>query len=379
MKRILLPTLCLLLLLQFEAAYSQGCVAIRQFSTGSGTSGSAILQEGEWQISSNYRYFKSFRHFRGDEEQPERITAGTEVINYSHALDLTLSYAFNNRLYANVTLPFVYNERSSLYEHGRTERHESYSKGLADMRIGAGLWLFSPEKYQNGNVALGLGIKLPTGDYAATDEFYNVGENGATQVRPVDQSIQPGDGGVGIALDLQAFQTIATGLAVYANAFYLINPRETNGTRTFRETLNATLANESIMSVPDQYAARLGLSYATPLNGMGVSLGGRIEGVPVEDLIGGSQGFRRPGYALSVEPGISYLKNQWALNLNVPVAVYRNRQQSVTDKEVISPTGEARHGDAAFADYLISVGIAFRFGGHNGMASPAPKWNDVTN
>jgi hypothetical protein len=48
--------------------YSQGCVAIRQFSgLGNSVGQGNILEEGEWNISANYIHFKSFRHFRGNE------------------------------------------------------------------------------------------------------------------------------------------------------------------------------------------------------------------------------------------------------------------------------------------------------------------------
>jgi hypothetical protein len=40
--------------------------------------------------------------------------------------------------------------------------------------------------------------------------------------------------------------------------------------------------------------------------------------------------------------------------------MYRIRKQSVTDKEVQDATGVARNGDAAFADYLISLGVTYR-------------------
>ncbi len=82
--------------------------------------------------------------------------------------------------------------------------------------------------------------------------------------------------------------------------------------------------------------------------GFGVSLGGRIEGVPAEDLIGGSNGFRRPGYAISVEPGLSYGQGPQAFLLAVPIALQRNRLRSVPDRLEAN-----RQGDAAFADYLV--------------------------
>jgi hypothetical protein len=368
----------LIISILWRESAAQGCVAIRQFSNCSGGLNANLinLDRGEWQLAANYRYFKSFRHFRGDEEQPERIANNTEVINWSHAWDLNVAYGITPRLFGNFTLPFVYNERSSLYEHGRQSRHMTFSGGLADIRLGLGYWLLDPAKHHGGNISLGLGVKIPSGDYNAQGAFKNVGLNGAPEMRPVDQSIQPGDGGWGITADAQLFQTIANRLFVYGNAFYLINPRGTNSTRTYRETLSALLTNESIMSVPDQFGLRFGLTYGTPLPGLALSFGGRMEGVPVRDLIGDSAGFRRPGYVLSVEPGLVYGLGRWAFNLNVPVAVYRNRTQSMTDKETQQETGNPRHGDAAFADYLVGAGVFYRLGKKMAPGAHGPMWEE---
>ena len=229
----------LLILFNFQLTNAQGCVAIRHFSSCVGNSlENNLLGPGDIQIGSNYRYFKSFRHFRGTEEEADRVANETEVINHAHAWDFFITYGITDRLYASATLPFVINTRSSLYEHGRNERNTTFSRGLADVRLGIGYWVFNPATNPNGNLALGLGVKLPTGNYNASDIFYNVGPDGTPQVRPVDQSIQPGDGGFGITLDFQLYKKVATDFYLYAGGFYLINPRETNGTRTFRETLS---------------------------------------------------------------------------------------------------------------------------------------------
>nr|WP_297787629.1 hypothetical protein [uncultured Allomuricauda sp.] len=351
----------LILFLGIHQATAQGCVAIRHFSSCVGNIlENNLLGPGDIQIGSNYRYFKSFRHFRGTEEEPDRVSNGSEVINHSHSWDFFLTYGISDRLYASITIPTVINTRSSLYEHGRDERNTTFSRGLADIRVGVGYWLFDLEKHQNGNLAVGLGLKLPTGNYNASDIFYNVGPEGGPQVRPVDQSIQPGDGGFGITLDFQFYQKIAERFFAYGGGFYLINPRETNGTRTFRETLSPILQNEAIMAVPDQFSVRGGFSHSLS-NTISASLGARYEGVPVKDLIGGNQGFRRPGNVLSIDPGIAFMKDNFSLNLNVPFAVRRERPQSVTDLETQQITGEPRMGDAAFADYLINVGVSYRF------------------
>lgn len=318
----------------------------------------------------NYRYFKSFRHFRGTEEEPDRVANDTEVINHSHSWDFFITYGISSRWYASLTIPTVINTRSSLYEHGREERNTTFSRGLADMRVGVGYWLFDMAEHPRGNLALGLGLKLPTGNYNASDIFYNVGPEGNPEVHPVDQSIQPGDGGFGITVDFQLYQQLASSLYLYAGGFYLINPRETNGIRTFRETLSPLLQNEAIMAVPDQYSLRLGTSYN--FNGpFSASLGARYEAVPVKDLLGGNEGFRRPGNVLSIDPGISFMHEAVSVTLNVPFAVRRERPQSVTDKQTEALTGTPRSGDAAFADYVINLGIAYRFPNNKVRLDPA--------
>ena len=112
------------------------------------------------------------------------------------------------------------------------------------------------------------------------------------------------------------------------------------------------------MSVPDQYQARGGLSYGfVNVPGLAVSLGVRLEGVPVYDIWGESDGFRRPGYAFSIEPGIAYALGRHVFSVSAPVALVRERQQSKTDRE------SNIHGDAAFADYMILASYSFRWGG----------------
>lgn len=81
----------------------------------------------------------------------------------------------------------------------------------------------------------------------------------------------------------------------------------------------------------------------------------------VRDLIGGSSGFRRPGYVISVEPGLTYNFKKMNLYVYVPVAVKRNRTQSVPDKVRTKSTGVYAQGYAAFADYTINVGFTTRF------------------
>jgi hypothetical protein len=375
MKKKLLFPLVIFALTYCSAIYAQGCVAIRGNSTCGGSFGNTLnLTKGEFNTQLGYRHFKSFRHFRGDIEETERVEHNTEVINKSNFLDFSLNYGISNRLFANIILPLVFHDRSSMYEHGGNppnglgERNETASKGLADIRLGVGYWLFDPNKH-DFNYSIGIGLKLPTGKYDYTDTFYNQGENQDQDIEAVvDQSIQPGDGGLGIALDVQGYHPLSSHFGIGTNLYYLFNPQETNGVLTRN--------GSSEFSCPDQFAARVGAFYNS-LKGVNFYLGGRLEGVPATDIIGSSAGYRRPGYAISAEPGIGYAKGNYSVFASFPVALYRNRIQSFEDKERTQQTGVYRHGDAAFADYLINVGFSYRFGGHGHMDMDLPVFEDV--
>ena len=376
------------LVLGVSNAKAQGCVAVRGFG-GCGVAGGSglALAPKQWQVGANYRYFESFRHFKGDEEQYDRLVKQTQVINYSNTIDISASMGLTLRTQMNVNLPVSYTDRSSYYEHGGQTttfpgaRKTSTSAGIGDARIGISKWLWNPVSHTKSNLMLGVGLKLPTGNWNVQDSFYNVmvtdpvtgSSSRKTVYRPVDQSIQLGDGGIGLSLEMQGFWEMADGLFAYGNAFYILNPRGVNGTMTNRRTtivvngVSQVFTNEYMCSVADQYAARLGFLSQSQLHGLSFSWGARLEGVPVRDLVGESYGFRRPGYTIAAEPGVTYMKGKTTVNFNMPIALYRIRKQSVTDKEVQDATGVARNGDAAFADYLISLGLTYR------LDAPKPK------
>lgn len=368
MKKLILSIFILSIAHQ---GFSQGCVAVRHFGVCSAAMTHNLFQKGDIQAGTSYRYFKSFRHFRGTHEEADRVSNGTEVINHSHNWEYSISYWLSNKTSVILGIPTQINTRSSLYEHGRKERHKSFSRGLGDVRVGIQSWLMEPGA-KSWNLQLGTAIKLPTGNFNSSDIFYNVGVNGSSEVRPVDQSIQLGDGGFGAILETQTYVKLNEKMAVTGGAFYLLNPSEKNDILTFREKLNPLLANESIMSIPDQFSTRVAVNYSiTETTNLGI--GARYEGVPVNDVIGGSSGFRRPGTILSLEPQYSYMKNNLSLNFSLPLAVRRERPQSYTDLENQKNTGTFRQGDAAFADYSINVGIQYTFKAKSKEERPAVK------
>ncbi|SKC77107.1 transporter family protein [Ohtaekwangia koreensis] len=334
-------------------SFAQGCVAVRNMSSCSLSFDSTVNKS--WQLSMNYRYFKSFRHFRGKEEEKNRVDNGTEVINNDNSLLLGVSYTLNRRWSFSATIPLIFIDRSSLYEHkGNTsgERYHTSSKGLGDIRVMG--YLSALPHARKTHLLVGLGVKLPTGNYNYKDDFHKAD---GIQHLPVDQSIQLGDGGTGIITEFDFSQQLGIKWHGYATGIYLFNPRNTNGTlRSQTLTNNIPLSNE--MSVVDQFLFRVGARYS--IKKIQLSLGGRYEGIPYKDVFGDSDGFRRPGYIISVEPAIAFTTGQHSFGANLPIALERNRTQSVIDKERTKITGTYQHGDAAFADWLISISYAYR-------------------
>ncbi len=299
----------------------------------------------KWTVSLGYRYQPSFRHFVGTVEQKQREVLGTQILNIYHLADLSIERQLTPRWSVATSIPVLFAHRNQLYN----PRGRYVVNGIGDVSVGARAWVFKPPTESGDNISIGMFLKLPTGKYNSVSPA--TGSFGQTVIATADQSIQAGDGGTGFAIDLQAYKRIPLQSELYFAGLYLFNPRNTNGVSTFRNG-----RGEGVMSVTDQYMYRGGIGRPVPkIRGLAVSFGGRIEGVPVRDAFGGSDGFRRPGYAISLDPGFLYVRGRNIFSCNIPWAIERNRKRSVPD--ILN----GRHGDAAFADYSLMFSLARRF------------------
>jgi hypothetical protein len=106
-------------------------------------------------------------------------------------------------------------------------------------------------------------------------------------------------------------------------------------------------------TVNDSYIARVGVGYPIyALPGVSLSAAWRIEGVPETDLFGETTGFRRPGFFMSIEPGIIFSTQRATFAFSVPLRAYQYVQDSL---------GAPR--DSTFADHIILMSVSYRFGG----------------
>jgi hypothetical protein len=352
----------------------QGCVAVKNMASCSINWGDENIKG--FQASANYRYFRSYKHFVGTDEQEERVEQGTEVINNDNSINFGLNYVISKRWSVSAFVPYMWIDRSSMYEHlgnaypGQTppnannpnyERYHTQSRGIGDVRLMG--YFNTLGSYEKGYLTVGLGLKLPTGKNDVTDTFH---KPEGLQEGIVDQSIQRGDGRLGYIAEVDFTHKISGPVYAYFQGMYMLAPANTNGversptpTKTYE---GEVIEKSNEFSVPDQYLVRAGGRVV--VKSWQISLGGRMECIPSKDLIGESDGFRRPGYIISVEPSVFYTMGAHSFGVNLPIAAQRNRTRSQIDIErgTNPVTGNPAHGDAAFADWLLSMTYAYKFG-----------------
>lgn len=345
--------LCLLFAIAATAlvsgrAVAQGCVAAHSNqrpmdqlvkTDEGGTSGYWSMHN--LRVDIGYRVFNSNKYFQGTKE----ISRPNAVENHQNIFDVGLEYRLSPRWSLIADVPVYNGTRNQIYPPSGIYQ----VSGVGDITIGAQSWIFRPPTENGGNIAVSASLKLPTGIHNATGSGLSKGQ---IIKATADQSMQPGDGGWGFVVGSQAYKALWSRSDVYLEGQYLFNPMDTNGVATFRSQ-----PGQGIMSVTDQYLYRAGLSQGVPkLHGLAVSLGLRGEGVPVRDLLGDSNGFRRPGSILSLDPGFMYNFRHTVFSVNGPWALYRNRPPSVPEIQ-----HNTTNGDAFFADYTIIASLSHHF------------------
>src|SRR5690242_2692973 len=97
LKKILMYSTILVVVGLFFPIYSfaQGCVVQRQCAPAFGLDGSPYLMPEQWQIDASFRYLDASRHYNRTEEQVQRETQNTYVMNRQRILNISGSYGIN--------------------------------------------------------------------------------------------------------------------------------------------------------------------------------------------------------------------------------------------------------------------------------------------
>jgi hypothetical protein len=323
-----------------------------------GCQGTSYLEPRDWVLTVSYRHYRAFRDYQGSTELPVPSPPFLYADSRVNVVDVALTYSLSSRWSFTLQVPFAKSSRETYVEHDLVSLHTMRASGFGDAQLIANAWLLDPSTHPNENFSAKFGLKTPTG--AASKKDYSYRETGPV-LRPVDPAIQPGTGGWGLVFGAQAFKKIYAHASVYADAIYLSNPKEMNGTESpFGDVPELTFNDIGyiIDSVPDQYSLRAGISHEVPpIKGLSGMFGLRMDGVNASDLFGGSDGYRLPGYSVSIEPGVSFAYGKNFFSVNVPVTVRGHGSKTLADIR----TGNPVAGTVTIADSQLILSYSRRF------------------
>ena len=335
-------------------ASAQGCILARSPEQGLPTGQGGILEPGHFQITIGERHQYSFQHYVGDAYQEYRAQQKTQVQNRINLITANLTYQWTPRISFEVDAPWLFASRK-----GQSSPIKYASSGVGDTILGANVWIRNPEHATKGNVSVGVGVLMPTGndDVKNTVNTNTTGTGAPVEVTaPVDYSIQPGNGGWGMLMQWSGYRQINHSLVFYTDGDYIATQGGTNGIQR-GATLSTTQPLNNYVAISDQYLLEAGvLIPVLPEKGFSATFGPRDEGVPAKNLFPNSNdGFRRPGFAVTAGPGLEYTRGHNLLTAGVYKAIHRDRTVSYPDEVYGS------HGDAAFAQYVWLASWTHRF------------------
>ena len=333
----------LLLVGQPLTARGQGCEPIR-FTTPVSLGGQdeAYQPAREWQLTLAYRRLVSSDWFVGTEESPERAPGAKSPVFRIHTVVADLAYSINDRHRVKLSIPASAGSLTRTWPDGQV--HEQEATGIGDITLMGESWVLNPRTHEAGNVAVAFGLKAPTGSHTIASTFYTAA--GAVDF-PADQTIQPGDGGWALLAQVRGFRQVTPRIFGYALASYMASPKA-------KSNVEWVPQSDQFWSVPDVYSARAGAAFSVlPEQGLTASLGARIDGIPVHDLLGGGDDdtIKRTAYVIFADPGLSLSSGRSIVTLSVPYRLKVNRTKSLLEQRtnMLNAGGFAKH--LIFASY----------------------------
>jgi hypothetical protein len=315
--------------------WAQGCVPSRFTSPAlgalGGTGGDIYMSAGTWQLGFGYRDFLSNQLIVGREARNDLAPGGVPSFVRVQSLSVSLVYGVTDRLSVTLNAPVSRGSLELTYPDG--QRHENTSSGLGEMSVSMSYWLRNAQPLQpGGNVAVGFGVKAPTGKNDVGGSFWRA--DGTSVPFPVAPAIELGDGGWGFAVSTKAFRPVMERSYVYAGGSYVFNPRKTTDVvRSPGSTVH--------WAAPDTWDANAGVStLISSALGLSANLGVLAYGTPRRDVFGGrDDGQRLPATVGYVTPGIGITRGAHTFTFSVPVRAYMNFRPSYLDETAGAPGG----------------------------------------
>jgi hypothetical protein len=355
-----------MLLLSAGKLAAQGCVVAHSVGeVGGPDSDGGYLIPKHWQFTLDYRHLYSFRHFVGSVAQEYRQQGNFEVRNRINLIDGAVTYQVTPRYSVIGVVPVEFASRRYFIAAGSINGAPATDligawgvSGMGDISLMGQGWIWDPAKNPKHNIEIGFGVQMPIGRDNIANNLVEIPGQPAVNAT-ADYSIQPGIGVWALPVSVESFQAINSSMQVYFNGSYLASTKETNGVANSSPPgFPPPAPQNAFIAAADEYLLQAGVSYmAAKIHGLSVTGGLRKEGVPAHNLFTDNEGFRWPGYAVSLELGVIYSMHGGhdLITANIDRAFYRNRIASVPDLQL------GQHGDAAFADWLWPASFQHRF------------------
>ena len=343
----------LLSIVAFDAplAWAQGCAPSR-FTTPSlgalgGGDGDIYLGKGTWQLGLGYRDVNSNQLIVGHGPRNDLAPGGNPSIVHTQSLSFSLIYGVTDRLSVSINAPMSWGSLENTYPDG--QRHANTSAGVGEVSVFTSYWLRNAKALQpGGNVALGLGVKVPTGKNDVGGTFWKA--DGTSVSFPVNLPLQLGDGSWGLILGVKGFRPVMERSYLYGSGTYTANPRKTTDVvRSPGSTVH--------MASADTWDASGGVSTLVSTSlGLSLNLGALAYGTPRRDLIGGrDNGQRLPMTVIYASPGVGITRGAHTITFSVPMRAYMNFRPSYVDD------GLGLRGGGGLARRLILSSYTIRF------------------
>lgn len=309
-----------------------------------------LMDKGEWQVNAYWARFRTDETFRSyDVISTNAVWEGGDTLNFQGA------YALSRKLNLTAEVPYVLHSFWSNVVAGT--RYYQKVHGFGDTVISGRMWLLSTGKDSKQNIGLSLGFRLPTGESNYKVPYPDSQGNNITD-RPVYPAIQPGSGAFGLRLATQGFRSFKH-FSLSGSGLYLFSLKKQNDTVAFGAAVNpagpgATQENLRYLTAPDSYQFTGGVSAPIPhLKGFSLSFGGQVAGVPVDNVLTTTSGYRQPGYMVTVNPGLTYDMKFATFFVTVPVRVHQ-----YVGKDFLN-----NQRAADFAKTSLQMGMQFKLGG----------------
>jgi hypothetical protein len=326
------------------------------------------------QVSVGYKYARATKSYFNSRYNRD-FTHLWAPFERQSSVDVAVRYVVNRRVNVVLDIPVVFNNFSMLFPPEGPgvfpgdggARSGFNANGLGDVSIYGQSFIFDPLKHPLFNIALGFGLKPPTGRWNTTgllpDETGEVFAN-RTLYPP---AIQPGDGGLGLIFGFDAYKTFRrasrflNGDTVYMSGSYMASTRNTNGAASIISGLGVLpvapiFSNELVNSVPDSYTGKLGIMMKLPfvrdnpkLKGVRFTAALHVEGVTDRNLITKSDGWRQPGYAFSAAPGLIIPRGRGSWIVEIPITWHRYINANKTLLPIVQDSDSTASGYMAGA------------------------------